>query len=339
MMTKYAIFLSILITALAPAAGRAALIGDPAEPLAVKDWIRGQPVEIKPGTNIFVVEIWKTSGAASRAAITNLNRLQERFRTNGVIVVGVSDEPSETITNFLQHEGSIIEYAVAADEHRRTSMAYMEPAGQMGVPYAFIVGTNGILLWHGHVLRGLEPALEEIIAGKLDIERGKQLERANRQMEQYLSLARRGDARTGAAGRALLAYRTNDFELLCDMAFEITTAPAMHRRDLALAERALDQAAKLVPTNSARIEIDRALVLFEGGKRDQGLMLATQALASAQSPAEQNAVQSLLATMQARQAAFKALSSRTNHLHDAQSPSPAQSGPGTNDAENAPARP
>lgn len=339
MMTRYAIFLSVLIAAWAPAVGWAALIGDAAEPLAVKDWIKGQPVEIKPGTNIYVVEIWKTTGAASRAAITNLNRLQARFKSNGLIVVGVSDEPSETITNFMQHEGSNIEYKVAADEHRRTSMAYMEPAGQLGVPYAFVVGTNGLLLWHGHVLRGLEETLEQIIAGKFDLERGKQLEVADRQMEQYLALARRGDARTRAAGRALLMGRTNDVELLCDMAFEITTAPAVHRRDLALAQVALDQAAKLAPTNSSRIAIYRALVLFEGGKRDQGLMLATQALASAESPVEKNAVQSIMSTMEARQAAFNALSSGTNHLNGAKSPAPGQSGTVTNKSDTAQAKP
>lgn len=328
-MTKYAMLLVVLLAGVAPNTSLGYFIGEPAPPLVVKEWIKGGPLEVKAGTNIYVVEIWQTKGAASRAAITTLNRLQNRFKTNGVVVVGISDEPVETIKEFMRQAGTNIQYAVAADDHRRTSMAFMEPAGQLGVPYTFVVGTNGNLLWHGHVLRGLDQAVAQIVAGTFDLQRAQKLDVASHQMQQYLMLARRGDGRTRAAGSVLLAARTNDVELLCDLAFEISTAPQLPGRDFALAGRALKEAERLAPTNSARVMIYRAVWLFEGGRRDAGLLLATQALAAASSPEEKASVESLLSTMSARQAAIKERQSKTNQVQAARAPGPV-SGAATN---------
>ena len=158
MMMKHIFPIVVLMAVLAPNIGLGGLIGDPAPPLVGKEWIKGQPVTVKPGTNIYVVEIWDTSSLASRAAITNLNDIQERFKTNGVVVVGISDDPVETIKEFVQHGGANIEYAIAADNQRKTALSYMTSVKQRGIPYTFVVGTNGNVLWHGHPLAGLNKA-------------------------------------------------------------------------------------------------------------------------------------------------------------------------------------
>ena len=144
-----------------PRAGLGGPIGEPAPPLVVQEWINGKPVEIKAGTNIFVVEIWHASSPAKFAIITNLNDIQKRFKTNGVVVVGISDEPAEKIKANIQHDGTNImniEFAIAADNQRKTSLGYMRPLGPAGIPCAFVVGTNGNLLWHGPPQLGLIPA-------------------------------------------------------------------------------------------------------------------------------------------------------------------------------------
>jgi len=300
MMFKYAFPIVVLMAGLAPNIGWGGLIGEPAPPLVVKEWIKGQPVEIKPGTNIYVVDIWNTSNLASLDAITNLNDIQERFKTNGVVVVGISDEPAEKITEFVQQNGTKIDYAIAADDRRHTAESYMKPVGRRGIPYAFVVGTNGNLLWHGHPQHGMDKVLDQIIAGRYDVERAKKMELAWHQMDQYLNLARRGDDRTQPAGQVLLAARTNEVMLLCDLAFQIATVPKLAKRDFILAGEALDQAEKLAPTNSSRVMITRAIMLFESGKQDEGLARATQALASAQSPVEKTHIQSFIRTMEKR---------------------------------------
>ena len=131
------------------------------------------------------------------------------------------------------------------------------------------------------------------------------MELAWHQLDQYLELARKGDERTQAAGRVLLAGRTNDVTLLCDLAFMIATAPRLEARDFVLANEALDRAEKLATTNATRVMITRAVVLFESGKQDEGLARANQALASAQSPIEKTNVLSLIRTMERRRTARK----------------------------------
>src|ERR1035437_969958 len=162
MMIKYALPFLVLMAVLAPGTGLGGLIGEPAPPLVVKEWIKGQPVEIKPGTNIYVVEIWQSSIPACRAAITNLNDLQKHFKTNSVVIVGIADEPVEKIKEFIQHGGTNIEYAIAADDQRKTGLSYMTPVKQRGIPYSFVVGTNGNVLWHGYPFGGLNKVLEQI---------------------------------------------------------------------------------------------------------------------------------------------------------------------------------
>jgi hypothetical protein len=298
---KHKWLLAVLSACLAPATGLAGRVGDPAEPLRVKEWIKGGPVDVKAGTNIFVVEVFGTASLASRASITNLNAIQKRFQDQGVVVVGVSDEPAERIKKFVQREGAKIEYAIAADDERHTTQAYMVPVRQRGIPCAFIVGKDGKLLWHGHPLAGgLAEALGQIVAGSYDLEQARKADIARVQMAQYLAMATRGDVRTGQAGQTLLAARTNDPPLLCDLAFQIVTAPKLIRRDLAVATAALDQAEKLGSTNATHVATTRAILLFETGKKDEALVLARKALAAAQGAKEKTNAELFLRTMEAR---------------------------------------
>jgi hypothetical protein len=305
MMIKYAVLLSGVLAGLAPEIGRGGQIGEPAAPLVVSEWIKGKPVEVKAGTNILVVEIFTTTSLASRASITNLNEVQKRFSSQGVVVVGVSDEPAELIKEFVAHDGAKIEYAIGADDQRKTSLNYMMPVRQRGVPCAFVVGKDGRLLWYGHPQHGLDRALAQIVAGRYDVEQEAKADIARSQMGQYLTLARKGDPRTRMAGLRLLESRTNDVAQLCEVAFEIATDTRIAKRDFALASAALDRAEKLAPTNSTRVAVTRAVLLFEGGKQDEGLARTRQAVASAQDQKEKAHAEECLRTMEARLEAAK----------------------------------
>jgi hypothetical protein len=303
LLMKHLFSIAIVMACLAPGIGLAGLVGEPAPALNVSQWIKGQPVEIKPGTNIYVVEIWESTRPGCRAAITNLTDLQERYRADGVVVVGVSDEPAEKIKKFVEQSGTNIDYEIAADNKRYTSLGYMEPVMQRGIPYVFVVGTNGDLLWHGSPFRGLDRVLELVTSGAYDEELAKKMDLATHQMAQYLNLARQGSDRAHMAARTLLANRTNDVPLLCQMAETICTLPNLPNRDFALADQALDRAEQLAPSNSVSVVITRAIWLFESGQQDAGLARATQALAFAQSPLMESNVQACIRTMQARRSA------------------------------------
>ena len=305
MVMKHAVSLLALLVCLAPLVGRGVPIGEPAAPLMVKEWLKGGPVEVKAGTNIVVVEIFATSSLASRASITNLNAIQKRFKRQGVVVVGVSDEPVELLKAFVQSQGTNLDYAIAADDERQTSLKYMMPVRQRGVPCAFVVGKDGRLLWYGHPLHGLDQALEQIIAGRYQVDLAAKAELARLQIGQYLELAHKNDPRTRIAGTRLLAAWTNDVAQLCEVAFQIATDPQIAKPDFALASAALDRAEKLAPTNSTRLGVTRAVVLFESGKTEEGLARVRQTIASATDHKEKANAQDCLRTMEARLAVAK----------------------------------
>ena len=303
--------IAVLVACLLPQISRAALDGEPAPALNIGEWIKGQPVVIRPGTNVYVVEIWNTTSASSRSAITNLNNLQKRYQDKGLVVVSVSDEPVAKLKSFVLNTNVDIEYEVALDNKRYTSLAYMNPIMQRTVPYAFVVGTNGDLLWHGSPLRGLDHAVFLITSGAYEENLAKKADLASHQMAQYLALARQSSDRAGMAGQNLLAARTNDVTLLCEMAYVISTATALPKRDFALAGQALDQAEKVAPSNSVPVTVGRAIWLFESGKQDDGLARARQALAMSQNPVEKTNIQICINTMERRQAAGPASQNRS----------------------------
>jgi hypothetical protein len=297
MIKKHGFLLAVLTACFAPVTGLGGLIGEPAAPLVVKEWIKGQPVEAKAGTNILVVEIFTTTSLSSWAVITNVNEVQRRFKDKGVVVVGVSDEPADEIKEFLAHEGAAIEYAIAADDGRQTARGYMAPLGQQGVPHAFVVGKDGKLLWHGHPLAGLEEALEEITAGRYNMEEAAKKDMARTQVEQYVMLARRNDPRAGPAGRRYLATWATDVGPLCDLAFGIATDRSIKKPDLPLATEALERAEKLAGTNSTHVAVTRAIFLFETGRTEEGLARAKEALAAAQGQKDKARAETCLSTM------------------------------------------
>jgi hypothetical protein len=295
------------------------LVGEPAPSLAVQEWVQGPPVEIKPGTNIFVVEIWQTGLPSASASAAVFSDLQKRYAAHGVVVAGICDEPADQLRSFVQRAGTNLTFAVGADLHEKTSFSYMNPIGERGVPYIFVVGTNGCVLWHGHSPRGVIEVLTKVLEGHYDLARAKVIEVANRQMGQYLSQIQQGDVRAASTGEALLQNRANDVTLLYDLALQIIMIPQPAKRDFALADAALTQAEKLPSQQGDRVKYARAMYLFESGHADAGLYLATHALAAAQTAEDKEVIGAGLRLMQSQLAAAKAreaaAAANTNHTN------------------------
>ena len=285
---------------------RVAQLGDPAPPLMVLEWIKGQPVKIKPGTNIYVL-VFCTLSRANDFALTNLSALQKDYQNKGVVVVAISDEGPDQLKEFLQVKGDEINFTMAADDlPGRTAKNYQHIFRQFQLPRAFVVGTNGEVLWFGHPLRdGLGEVVDDITSGRYNRAQTQKTILTREQMEQYLLLARQNDARNERVGRMLFAIRTNDAAGLCDLASKIATDPLIDKRDVALASAALDRAAQLTTTNATDIAVTRAILLFQTGKEDEGLAKAREALATAQSQDAKDEVQICIHAMEARLAAAK----------------------------------
>jgi hypothetical protein len=219
----------------------------------------------------------------------------------GVIVVGISDEPADKVLNYVKMVDNQIQYSIAVDDEDKTTSSYMGAYGQSRFPYAFIVGKDGKVLWHGP-LAGLDQALDEITAGRYDLQKMMKLDAARAEVDEYRTLARAGDPKAGELGRKLLAAmtNTNDVAQLCSFAFRIATDRQNTNRDLALAGEALDRAEKLAPAKSVQMVLTRGVVLFESGKQTEGLALAKQALDLAKSKNEKAFVNMNLRVMEKR---------------------------------------
>jgi hypothetical protein len=304
MMNKRAILLLLLTAGFAPIPSFAAKVGDPAAPLAIKQWIKDSPVDVRDGKHIYVLEFWAAANPASRASIFKLSELQKKYEDKGVIVVGISDEPADKVLNYVKMVDNQIQYSIAVDDEDKTTSSYMGAYGQSRFPYAFIVGKDGKVLWHGP-LAGLDQALDEITAGRYDLQKMMKLDAARAEVDEYRTLARAGDPKAGELGRKLLAAmtNTNDVVQLCSFAFRIATDRQNTNRDLALAGEALDRAEKLAPAKSVQMVLTRGVVLFESGKQTEGLALAKQALDLAKSKNEKEFVNMNLRVMEKRKSA------------------------------------
>ena len=168
-------FVSIIVISLACAVGlRAGELGDTAKPLDIKEWVKGSAVTLADGKGktIYVVEFWATWCPPCRASIPHLTELQKKFKDKGVVFVGVTDEKSDVVKKFVEKMGDKMDYNVAIDGGK-TSEGYMEAFGVGGIPHAFVVDKEGKIAWQGHPMDGLDKALDEIVAGKYDIEAAK----------------------------------------------------------------------------------------------------------------------------------------------------------------------
>ncbi len=281
-------------------------LGDTAPPLTVLEWVKGNPVTLQPGTNIYAI-VFCTLTHANEFAITNLSALQKDYQDKGLVTVVISDDALPDLTQFVRANGQKMDFTIAADDlGRKSTVLYEKTFGQMMNPRAYIVGKDGKLLWYGHPLKDdMGLVVDQILSGRYDLEGTRKRLASRDQMDEYLMMVRQEDPRAPRAGKLLMRIRSNDAPLLCDLAFQIATAPFLPHRDAALASAALDRAEKISNTNAIEIAVDRAIVLFQTGHPETGLAAAKQAESIAKTPAEKDRVQSTVHTMETRLASGK----------------------------------
>ncbi|MFN9719361.1 MAG: redoxin domain-containing protein [Planctomycetota bacterium] len=165
-------------------------IGSKAPELDVEHWVSDGHGKFRPVTTfesgkVYVVEFWATWCGPCIASMPHLAETQEKYADEGVQIVSISDEDIETVEKFLKRplrkpvaqpkeggnekeadteEGKEETYAdltgaycLTTDPDRSNHAAYMEAAGQRGIPTCFIVGKAGEVEWIGHPMVMDEP--------------------------------------------------------------------------------------------------------------------------------------------------------------------------------------
>jgi len=149
-------------------------IGSTAPELQIAKFVKGDSVDGFEEGQVYVVEFWATWCGPCIAAFPHLSELQaeegEKVRFIGVNVWEGVDDPAERIKkveSFVADQGDRMSYTVAVEDGTAMADNWMKPAGQNGIPAAFIVDGTGHIAWIGHPA-SIEEPLKEVIAGKFD---------------------------------------------------------------------------------------------------------------------------------------------------------------------------
>ena len=139
--------------------------------LDVESWLKGDEVKkFEPG-KVYVVWFWATWSRLSNKSVQHFSELKkvndgllevvavaaaERFEKNG------ADKRLENLMTFMVKAGPFMDYPVAYDGRGKAMRDWMIPAGQDGLPTAFIIGADTKITWIG-------PSMDQLFETSLEM--------------------------------------------------------------------------------------------------------------------------------------------------------------------------
>lgn len=120
------------------------LRGKPAPKLEVEKWLKNGDPATKG--KVLLIDFWATWCPPCRETIPELNKWQKEF-AGDLVVIGVSDEPTETLTKFMAK--TPMDYSVASDPAKKMS----KQVGVEGIPHVLVVTPDGVVRWQGFPLQ------------------------------------------------------------------------------------------------------------------------------------------------------------------------------------------
>jgi thiol-disulfide isomerase/thioredoxin len=269
--TAIAVALAALLIPIGSAHG--AKLGDPAPPLNIGTWVKGNPVAIEKG-NIYVVEFWATHCPPCIVSIPRLTELQKKYAGKGVEFVSISNEAAATVEPFVEDQGERMEYTVALDNGYNTAEGYMRAYNQSYIPTAFIVDREGRVVWFGSPLRDLEDILEGVVNGTYNY-RGRVL------MDEYAALLFQGGTPSDidAKGEEFYKEAKQDVDALNMVAYAIYMNPRISHRNKPFARQLIDTAMEVSKGEDPYVLTTLAGALHDEGKPTEALETAEKALA------------------------------------------------------------
>jgi thiol-disulfide isomerase/thioredoxin len=235
-------------------------VGDPAPPIKVGAWLKGEPVASFEKDRVYVVEFWATWCVPCKKSIPHLSAIQEKFAARGVTLLAVSvwEDDQKRVKPFVDELGAAMGYRVAMDlvpprakpGLGQMALLWLRAAGEDYLPTAFIVDGGGRVAWIGTSLE-IDAPLESVVAGTWDLElaRAKNEQRIKvnllvRRLRELLPMKAAAQAKTDWN----LALSIMDELLALDPTKEYETAPYRFNSLLQLAreDEAYAYARKLV---------------------------------------------------------------------------------------------
>ncbi|MDO6429784.1 TlpA disulfide reductase family protein [Flavitalea sp. BT771] len=178
---------SITIHARAQNAGSILLnIGDPAPPLRLRGWVKGEPFEKFERGRVYVLEFWATWCRACNAAMPHLSELAREYEDKvSVLVIDVYEEKSslEKIKTFVDSMGHRMDLQVAAEDSNFMATGWLGASGEQDdhIPRSFVVNADGRLAWMGYPTQ-LDEVLPKILNNTWDMKEALAKRNENRRL-------------------------------------------------------------------------------------------------------------------------------------------------------------
>ena len=230
--------------------------GDPAPPLQIAEWLRGEPMTRLQTGKVYLIEFWATWCGPCIGNIPHLNALQARHAKDGLVVIGFTnpdvaagDTTARKENNTLAQVRDFVarrtdmNYPVAYDvPSKATYLSLMGPK-RNGIPHAFLFGRDGRLAVDFHPYY-LDDAIQQVLAGTWDpVEGPRKLKRSSALYGEVLG------TRTYADFREKFAQMEREFPFLARKMTDIRFDRIRLARD----------EAEFLPAAQALIESARAV--------------------------------------------------------------------------------
>lgn len=265
-------------------------IGSKAPKLQIAKFVKGDSVQdFEPG-KVYIVEFWATWCGPCIAAFPHLTDLQEQYKDKAQFIgvniwEGVDDQAQriEKVEGFVADQGDRMGYTVAVENETAMADTWMRPAGQTGIPAAFIVDGTGSIAWIGHPM-GIDEPLKQVIDGKLDTKKAVEeykrdalvMAAANRFAE-GLSTGQFEEP-TVIAALLIDKYVNDDPRMLNAIAWMLTDNDGSGEAQYKVAYKAAKQASELTEWKDWSILDTYALTAHKLGKHDVALKWGTKAV-------------------------------------------------------------
>lgn len=144
-------------------------VGDKAPAINDIDWIKGKGIDaFEPGDS-YVVECWATWCGPCIKAFPHLSKLQKQYKDQikimGIAIWERGDNIKEKVTQFVENQGDKMDYTVGLEVNNSIAKNWMAPAGQDGIPCAYLVDKTGRIAWIGHP-GSIDAVLEKYVSGE-----------------------------------------------------------------------------------------------------------------------------------------------------------------------------